>query len=128
MKPARKRSVWSLIIVSHLEVQIVSVASAQVPKESGQIPSDRRWFLNRGEVSAAGKDCPALDVVHALDIRAWWLALGNGLVRKDAKRRGRADVSGGDRVPAIVPIERNQSNCVLLNFVQGCRSLMVAST
>ena len=25
-------------------------------------------------------------------------------------------------------LERNQSNCVLLNFVQGCRSLMVALT
>jgi len=26
-------------------------------------PCDRRWFLSRGEVPAAWKDCPALDVV-----------------------------------------------------------------
>jgi hypothetical protein len=25
--------------------------------------SSRRWFLSRGEVPAARKDCPALDVV-----------------------------------------------------------------
>jgi hypothetical protein len=45
------------------EVRIVSIASVQAAEEGGQVPRDRRWFLNRGEVSAARKDCPALDVV-----------------------------------------------------------------
>ena len=73
-------------------------------EEGGQIPRDRRWFLNRGEVPAVRKDRPALDVVHALQIRTRRLALGNGLVRKDTKRCRRADAGGIDRVPAIVPI------------------------
>jgi len=46
-------------MVLHLEVRIVSMAS----EEGGQIACDRRWFLSRGEVPAARKDCPALDVV-----------------------------------------------------------------
>jgi hypothetical protein len=37
-------------------------------EESGQVSCDRRRFLRRGEVPAARKDCPTLDVVHALQI------------------------------------------------------------
>jgi hypothetical protein len=50
-------------MVLHLEVRIVSMASASAPEEGGQIRCDRRWILSRGEVPAARKDCPALDVV-----------------------------------------------------------------
>jgi hypothetical protein len=62
--------------------------SAQILEESCQVSGDRRWFFSRGEVSAARRDCPALDVVQALQIRARRLALGNGLVRENAEGRG----------------------------------------
>jgi hypothetical protein len=52
-----------LIMVLHLEVWIVSMVSAQATEEGAQIACDCRWFLSRGEVPAARKDCPALDVV-----------------------------------------------------------------
>jgi len=52
-----------VIVVLNLEVRIVSRASAEATEEGDQVPCDRRWFLSRGEVPAALKDCPALDVV-----------------------------------------------------------------
>src|SRR4029077_18246483 len=93
----------------------------QVTEERGQVLCDRRRFLNWGEVPAAGKDCPALDVVHALQIRARRLALENGLVREDTERRGRTDVRGVDRVPAIVPIVAHRRGDGLRHPVQGER-------
>jgi hypothetical protein len=90
--------------VSHLEIGIVGIVSAKVMEESGQVPCARHWFLNLGEVAAARKDCPALDVVHALQIRARRLALRNSLVREDTKCRWRTDVGAIYREPAIVPV------------------------
>jgi hypothetical protein len=49
-------------------------------EEGGQISGDRRWFLSRSKVPAVRKDCPALDVVEALQIRARRFALRNRLV------------------------------------------------
>ena len=80
------------------------MALASVIEESGQVFRNRCWFLGRGEVPAAWKDGPPPDVVHALQIRARWFTLGNGLVREDAKRGGCTNVSAIDGVPAIVPI------------------------
>ena len=82
----------------------VDRAQAQVTEESGQVLCDCCRFLSRSKMPAARKDCPSLDVVHALQIRARWLTLGNGLVREDTKCRGRADVGAIDRIPTIVPI------------------------
>src|SRR6266852_8686653 len=90
-------------------------------EEGGQVPCDRRWFLSRGEVPAARKDCPALNVVYALQIRARQFALGNLLVRENTKRRGRADVGGIDRVPAIVKIVAHRRSDALRDPVQGER-------
>lgn len=85
---------------------------------SGQVPRDRRWLLNRGEVTAVRKDRPALNVVHALQICARRLALRDGLVRENTKGRGRADISGLDRVPAIVPIVAHRRGDGLCHPVQ----------
>ena len=64
MKPKKKRAEEGFsIMVLHLEVRIVGMASAQATEEGGQIACDCRWFLSRGEVPAARKNCPALDVV-----------------------------------------------------------------
>src|SRR6202162_1371399 len=52
-------------------------------------------------------------------IRARQFALGNGLVRENTKRRGRADVAGIDRVPAIVPIVSHGRRDALRDPVQG---------
>src|SRR5215472_6981207 len=99
-----------------------SMSRAQITEESGQVRSGRRRFLNWGKVPAARKHCPALDVVHALHIRARRLALGNGLVREDCERRGRTDVRGIDRVPAIVPIVAHRRGDGLRDPVQSERS------
>ena len=47
--------------------------------------------------------------------------LGNGLVRENTKRRGRADVGGIDRVPAIVPIVAHRRGDALRDPVQSER-------
>jgi len=52
----------------------------QAAEEGGEVSRDRRRLLNWSEVAAVGKDCPALDVVEALEIRARRLAFGNGLL------------------------------------------------
>src|SRR5215469_17122685 len=95
--------------------------SSSIMEESREIGCNRLWLLSRGEVPAARKDYPALDAVHALQIRARRLALGNGLVRKDTKCRGSCDVGGLDRVPAIVPIIAHRRRDGLRDPVQGER-------
>src|SRR5262249_42908315 len=79
-------------------------ASASLMKESRQILRNIHRPLSRGEVPAARKHGPALDVVNAFQIRAWWFTLGNLLISKNTKCRGRIDVAAVDRVPAIVPV------------------------
>src|SRR5580704_9905361 len=99
-----------------------SMARAQVTEERGQVSCDRRRFLHWSEVPATGKDCPTLDVVQALQIRARWLAFGNGLVSEDTERRGGTDERGVDRVPEIVPIVAHRRGDGLRDPVQGERS------
>src|SRR4029079_7127505 len=80
-----------------------------------------RRFLNRSKMAAAWKDCPSLDVIDALQIRARWLTLGNSLVGEDTKGRRRADVGAIDRIPAIVPIVTHRRGDGLRGPVQGER-------
>jgi hypothetical protein len=91
-------------------------------EERDKVPRNHRRFFSRGEVPAAWKDCPTLDVVHAFQIRLRRLAFGNGLVREDTKRRRRADVGGIDRMPAIIPIVTHRRGDRLRNPVQGERN------
>src|SRR5947208_2073074 len=88
-------------------------------EESSHVLRDRRWLLSWGEVPAARKNCPALDVVHALHIRAWWLTLRNSLVREYTKCCRCVDVGGLDWVPATVPIVAHRRGDRLRHPVQG---------
>src|SRR5579864_513415 len=95
--------------------------SASVTEECGQVFRNRRGLLNRGEVAAAGKDCPPLDVVYALQIWPRRLPLWNGLMREDAERRRCAYVDAVDRMPAIVPIIAHRRGDGLRDPVEGER-------
>src|SRR5438105_2913149 len=78
--------------------------------------------------SSAGAKCPP----RGKTVQRWMLyrrskyergssPLGNGLVRENTKRRGRTDVGGINRVPAIVPIVAHRRGDALRDPVQGER-------
>src|SRR5215472_19136652 len=98
-----------------------SSASAYVTEESGQVSRYSRRLLSRCEVPTTRKNCPPLNVVDPLQIRAWWLTLGNGLVREDTECCGRSDVSSIYRVPTIVPIVTHRRRDCLRDPVQRKR-------
>src|SRR6516225_8692718 len=80
------------------------VLTTEVTEESGQVVCYELRRLNWGKVPTARKNRPALDVVYAFQIRARRLPFGDCFVGEDTERRGRVDISGVDRVAAIIPI------------------------
>ena len=88
-------------------------------EEGRHVARYRRWLLGWSEVPAAWIDGPALNVVHALQMCAGWLALGNGLVCEDSKRCRRSDVAPLDGVPAIVPVVSHRRGYGLCSPIQS---------